>query len=81
MLTELHTIILDIDGTLLQSSQVDVELQRASIEAVVGIVRLHCRLGDYVGKNGSFVEILGAKHFVDLLKKSDDHAVAISTGC
>jgi hypothetical protein len=46
----LHAVVLDIDDTLLESSQVGSDM----IDTIMR--RYHCHLEDYIAKNGSFVE-------------------------
>ena len=115
----MKAIVLDIDGTLIESMAVDSDLYFSSISAVLGSVEFRENINDYdhvtdngivsqvMGDNslppdtnaidsirsrfvagltehieteGPFPEIPGAARFIDRLRASKDHDVAIATG-
>ena len=115
----MKAIVLDIDGTLIESMAIDSDLYFSSISAVLGSVEFRENLNDYdhvtdsgiiaqvmednalqpdsnaidsirsrfvagltehIETDGPFPEIPGAAQFIDRLRVSKEHAVAIATG-
>jgi len=115
----LEAIVLDIDGTLIESMAIDSDLYFSSIFAVLGPVEIRENLNDYdhvtdigiiaqvmednalpldsdaivsirnrfvagltarIKIDGPFPEIPGAARFIDRLRDSKEHDVAIATG-
>ena len=115
----MKAIILDIDGTLIESMAIDSDLYFSSISAVLGSVEIRENLNDYdhvtdsgiiaqvmednalplgsgaiesirnrfvasltghIETDGPFPEILGAARFINRLRDSKEHDVAIATG-
>lgn len=80
----MHAVVFDIDGTLLQSAEVDDALYREAVQSVLGTVQFRSSLTDYtyVSDAGILQEILAdnairfelalvdaiKSHFVDALK-------------
>jgi beta-phosphoglucomutase-like phosphatase (HAD superfamily) len=56
----MHAVVFDIDGTLLQSSDIDGELYTAAVEGVLGKVRIRENWGEYehVTDSGILYQIL-----------------------
>ena len=81
----MNAVLFDIDGTLIQSADVDDELYRQSVTTVLGPVRFRDNLADYdlVTDSGILAQVLAdneltripdptkiiQSHFVDLLKR------------
>ena len=115
----MRAVVLDIDGTLIESMAVDSDLYFSSISAVLGPVKFRANLIDYdhvtdsgiiaqllvdndiaadsgvmdsirerfvaslfahIESVGPFPTIQGAIQFVNRLRDSKEHAVAIATG-
>ena len=115
----MKAIILDIDGTLIESMAIDSDLYFSSISAVLGSVEIRENLIDYdhvtdsgiiaqvmednalplgsgaiesirnrfvaslaehIETDGPFLEIPGAARFINRLRDSKEHGVAIATG-
>jgi phosphoglycolate phosphatase-like HAD superfamily hydrolase len=115
----LKAIVLDIDGTLIESMATGSDLYFSSISAVLGSVEFRENLNDYdhvtdngiiaqvmednalpldsnaidsirsrfvagltehIETDGPFPEIPGAAQFIDRLRVSEEHDVAIATG-
>ncbi len=115
----MKAIILDIDGTLIESMAIDSDLYFSSISAVLGSVEIRENLNDYdhvtdsgiiaqvmednalplgsgaiesirsrfvagltehIETDGPFPEIPGAARFINRLRDSKEHDVAIATG-
>jgi len=115
----LKAIILDIDGTLIDSMAIEPDLLLSSISAVLGSVEIRENLNDYdhvtdsgiiaqvmednalpldsgaiesirnrfvaslaehIETDGPFPEIPGAARFINRLRDSKEHGVAIATG-
>ncbi len=115
----MKAIVLDIDGTLIESMAIDSDLYFSSIFAVLGSVEIRESLNDYdhvsdsgiiaqimednalpldsdaidsirnrfvagltehINTAGPFPQIPGAARFIDRLRASKEHDVAIATG-
>ena len=115
----MKAIVLDIDGTLIESMAIDSDLYLSSIFAVLGSVEIRENLNDYdhvtdigiiaqvmednglpqdsdaidtvrnrfvagltkhIETNGPFPEVPGAARFINRLRDSKEHDVAIATG-
>ena len=115
----MKAIVLDIDGTLIESMNIDSDLYFSSISAVLGSVEIRENLNDYdhvtdsgiimqvmednglpqdsdaigtirnrfvaslaehIETDGPFPEVPGAARFIDRLRDSKEHDVAIATG-
>jgi phosphoglycolate phosphatase-like HAD superfamily hydrolase len=115
----LKAIVLDIDGTLIESMAIDSDLYFSSISAVLGSVEIRENLNDYdhvtdsgiiaqvmednglpqdsdaidtirnrfvagltkhIKTDGPFPEVPGAARFINRLRDSKEHDVAIATG-
>ena len=115
----MKAIVLDVDGTLIESMAIDSDLYFSSISAVLGSVEIRENLNDYdhvtdsgiiaqvmednglpqdsnaidsirnrfvegltkhIKKYGPFPEVPGAARFIDRLRNSKEHDVAIATG-
>ena len=115
----MKAIVLDIDGTLIESMTIDSDLYFASISAVLGSVEIRENLNDYdhvtdsgiiaqvmednglpqdsdaidkirnrfvagltehIKIDGPFPEIPGAGQFINRLRDSKEHDIAIATG-
>ena len=115
----MKAIVLDIDGTLIESMAIDSDLYFSSIFAVLGPVEIRENLNDYdhvtdigiiaqvmednglpqdsdaidtirnrfvtsltkhIETDGPFPEVHGAAQFIDRLRDSKEHEVAIATG-
>ena len=115
----MKAIILDIDGTLIDSMAIEPDLYFSSISAVLGSVEIRENLNDYdhvtdsgiiaqvmednalplgsgaiesirnrfvaslaehIETDGPFPEIPGAARFINRLRDSKEHGVAIATG-
>ena len=115
----MKAIVLDIDGTLIESMAVDSDLYFSSISAVLGAVEIRENLNDYdhvtdsgiiaqvmednglpqdsdaidtirnrfvagltqhIETDGPFPEVPGAARFINRLRDSKEHDVAIATG-
>ena len=115
----MKAIVLDIDGTLIESMNIDLDLYFSSISAVLGSVEIRENLNDYdhvtdsgiimqvmednglpqdsdaigtirnrfvaslaehIETDGPFPEVPGAARFIDRLRDSKEHDVAIATG-
>ena len=115
----MKAIVLDIDGTLIESMNIDLDLYFSSISAVLGSVEIReslndydhvtdsgiimqvmednglpqdsdaigtirnrfvARLAEHIETDGPFPEVPGAARFIDRLRDSKEHDVAIATG-
>jgi FMN phosphatase YigB (HAD superfamily) len=106
----LKAVVLDIDGTLIESMSIDSDLYFSSISKVLGPVKFRPNLNDYdhvtdsgiiaqllnatdlirerfvaslaehIETVGPFPVVHGATQFVDRLRDSKEHVIAIATG-